>query len=266
VFNKWFCVVRNFSIASSCNSALPSTKESLVVRYPEIKPRYPAGQWGNMKESSAWYLNRMSEELLTVPRIKERLEKISGDKKRLMWIVEPMDKRPKNIQYRQMLMKTHIAKGLPDAYSGLANDVDSLYERFKSVISDTIELELEHHYKVRLEEDIDGIIYVDKVKYVTHRLLGGVLNALSCRLARSVDYLRQSQVDENVRVETFWYVGGFRGEGNAAKGKWSNVLTSDCKNYGMLLLQYRHKADWQIRTENPMPQVSSHTVCIECLH
>lgn len=255
VFNRWFCDFKQSAVAIRYYSALPSTKESHAVRYPEIKSRYPPGQWGNMNESSAWYMNRMSEDLLTVPRIKERLEKISGDKKRVMWIVEPMDKRPMNIQYRQMLMKTHTAKGLPDTYNGFANDVDSLYERFKPIIGETIDLELEHHYKVRLEEDVDGIVYVDKDKYVTHRMLGGVLNALSSRLSRSVDYLRRSQIDENVRVETFWYVGGFRGEGNSAKGKWSNLLTSDRKNYGILLFQYRHKADWQIRTENPIPQV-----------
>jgi hypothetical protein len=248
--NRVTAAIRRYSVAAN------STQETDVVHYPPVKPRYPPGQWGDMSESSAWYLSRLAGDLLTIPRIKERLEKMAGDKTRVMWIVEPMDSRPKNVEYRQMLTKTHIVRGLPDVYDKLSNDGDSLYERLKPVIGDIVDLELERHHKIRLEEDINGAVYVDKEKYIAHRVLGSILNACVARLSSSLDYLRRSQIDENVRVETFWYVGGFRGEGNTAKGKWSNITTTSKKNYGILSFQYQHKADWQVRTEQLLPQVS----------
>jgi hypothetical protein len=251
--NRVTAAIRRYSVAAN------STQETDVVHYPPVKPRYPPGQWGDMSESSAWYLNRLAGDLLTIPRVMERLEKMAGDKTRVMWIVEPMDGRPKNLEYRQMLTKTHFVRGLPAEYDKLSSNADLLYERLKPVIGDIVELELERHHKIRLEEDINGVVYVDKNKYITHRVLGSLVNTFVARLSASTDYLHRSQVDENVRVETFWYAGGFRGEGNVAKGKWSNVTTIDKKNYGILLFQYRHKADWQIRTEQPLPQVSENS-------
>jgi Mitochondrial 28S ribosomal protein S30 (PDCD9) len=256
LFSKRLCdTMRLLSAVRLFSSALNTLQETDVVRYPPVKPRYPPGQWGDMSESSAWYLNRMSGDLLTIPHVKERLEKMAGDKSRVMWIVEPMDIRPKNVEYRQMLTKTHIVRGLPDSYNLLDNDTNSVYDGLKPTIGDIVDLELERHHKIRLEKDIHGVVYVDKDKYITHRVLGGILNSVVARLSSSADYLHRSQTDENVRVETFWYVGGFRGEGNVVKGKWSNIVTTDKKNHGMVLFQYRHKADWQIRTEQPLPQV-----------
>lgn len=244
----------NASVAVEKNHELETP-----VDYPPIIPRYPPGQWGELSEKSAWYLHRLADDALSIPFVRERLESLAGSTNRLMWIVEPTDIRPKNIGYRQMLTKTHIAKGLPSIYSDadLNSQTDACFDKYKSSITQAIELEMEHHYKIRLQENIHGAIFVDREKYVVNRMLGAVLNTLSVQLAEEKQYLQRSQVDGRVRVETFWYRGGFRGEGNVALGKWSNIRTKDGSNAGIIQLQLRHKADWQLRTEEPLPQVSN---------
>jgi small subunit ribosomal protein S30 len=200
-------------------------------------------------------MDNFRNELLTIPRVKERLEKIAGDKQKVLWLVEPMDRRPKNLEFKQRLTKTTIANGLPEIYKNF-EDIDGIYDRLKHSVVEAIDLELEYQERTRLQASANDTMQFDEDRHIGHSVLGRVMNSLVSRLAISNDYLLRSQLDEDVRVESFWLAGGFTGDGNQAKGKL-RMLDREKNNAGIMLFQYRHKADWQIRTEQPLPSFVS---------
>jgi len=222
--------------------------------YPPIKPKYPPGQFGGLTESCAWDVDAWSKELLAIPKVKERLEKIAGSENRFMWIVEAMDRRPRNIDFRQRLLKTHIVHNLPEMYS-VDDAVSSVYERLKPVLMDRVRLEWQHRHADVVEKVAAGSATDVELEQLAHDLVGGVVKTMIVELAASNEHLRRSQLDEDVRVETFWYVGGFTGEGNKCDGQWPNMKLKNDEDAGILMFQYRHKANWQIRTELPLPEV-----------
>lgn len=222
--------------------------------YPPIKPRYPPGRYGGLTESCAWDVLVWSDELLAVPKVKERLEKIAGSENRFMWIVNAMDRRPRNIDFRQRLVKTHIVNDLPGGHA-IDDSLSSIYERIKPVLMDQVQLEWQHHDGNILEKAAAGCASDSELQQLAHHLVGGIVKTMVVELGASNEHLLRSQLDEDVRVETFWYVGGFTGEGNKCDGQWPNMKLKNDEDAGILMFQYRHKANWQIRTELPLPEV-----------
>lgn len=243
---------RRFS--SSLSEDLTAGDE--ISYYPPLKPRYPPGAWGNIAEHSAWRVHGLKNDLLAVRTAKERLESLAGQKTRVLWLVEAMDKRPNNLDFKQNLMKTHIVNGLPKQIYDAVN-VDDSYGKLKSILPDLMLQEYDHLYKNKLEMDMNGVVWVDESKYIAQRFLGSVLRTmLSCLSLSSNDLLR-CHLDENVRVESFWHVAGFSGKENSAKGKRLGFMSKDGVDLGVLLFQYKHIADWQIRTEMALPEFVS---------
>lgn len=222
--------------------------------YPPIKPRYPPGRYGGLTEACAWDVDAWRNELLTIPKVKERLERIAGSENRFMWIVEALDRRPRNIDFRQRLLKTHIVKDLPAMYT-IDDTVNSVYERIRPVLMDHVRLEWQHQYGDILEKAAGGSASDGELQQLVHELVGSIVKTMVVQLAASNEHLLRSQLDEDVRVETFWYVGGFVGEGNECDGQWPNMKLKGDEDAGILMFQYRHKANWQIRTELPLPEV-----------
>jgi len=230
--------------------------------YPPIKPRYPPGRYGRLTERSAWDVDAWSNELLAVPNVKERLEKIAGSENRFMWIVEAMDRRPRNIEFRQRLLKTRVVQEYPPPTAAYVSEdaVSSAYERLRPVLMDYLGLEWQHQQGNLLEKAAAGSASDGELQLYVHQLVGGIVKTMLTEMAASNEHLLRSQLDEDVRVETFWYVGGFTGEGNQCEGQWPNMkLKPDEEDAGILLFQYQHRADWQVRTELPLPEVC--TVC-----
>jgi len=222
--------------------------------YPPIKPRYPPGQYGGLTEECAWDVDAWSKELLAIPKVKERLESIAGSENRFMWIVEALDRRPRNIEFRQRLLRTHVVEALPGMNS-LDETVSSVYERLRPALMDHIRLEWQHQRGNILEKAAAGSALDGELQQLTHHLVGGIVKTIVVELAASNEQLLRSQLDEDVRVETFWYVGGFTGEGNKCDGQWQNMKLKNDEDAGILMFQYRHRANWQIRTELPLPEV-----------
>ena len=81
------------------------------------------------------------------------------------------------------------------------------------------------------------------------------MKTMIVQLSASNPHLLRSQLDEDVRVETFWYVGGFTGEGNECDGRWLDMKLKNNDDAGLVMFQYQHKANWQIRTELPLLDV-----------
>jgi len=224
--------------------------------YPPVKPRYPPGQYGGLTEACAWNVDAWSNELLAVPKVKERLEKIAGleTDKRFMWTMEAFDRRPRNIDFRQRILKTHIVKDLPGIYT-TDEAVTSIYERLKPLLLDHIRLEWQNQHGNILEKAATGSASDGELQQFTHHLIGGIVKTMIVELSASNEHLLRSQLDEDVRVETFWYVGGFTGEGNKCDGQWPDMKLKNDEDAGILIFQYRHRANWQIRTELPLPEV-----------
>ena len=269
-----------FGISSKCRRLSTSSfriANALAIPdaeavYPPIQPRYPPGQYGRLTEVCAWDVEAWRSELLAIPKVKERLERIAGSENRFMWIVEALDRRPRNIEFRQRLLKTHIVKDLPGMCT-VDDTVASVYERIRPALMDYVRLEWQHQHGSILEKAAGGSASDSELQQLTHHLVGGLVKTMVVELAASNEHLLRSQLDEDVRVETFWYVGGFTGEGNKCDGQWPDMkLKTDAdvgkvprkgkgEDAGILLFQYRHKANWQLRTELPLPQV-----CIAACH
>ena len=132
--------------------AIPDT-ESL---YPPIKPRYPPGQYGSLSEASAWRIDAWRDELLTIPRVKERLERIAGSENRFMWTVEALDRRPRNIEFRQRLLKTHVVKDLPAEVYTIDDSVSAVYEQLRPLLIDHVQLQWQHHHGTVLQKAASG--------------------------------------------------------------------------------------------------------------
>ena len=244
----------NFRRLSTSSVRIANALAVHDVDYPPIKPRYPPGRYGGLNESCAWDLDTWSKELLAIPKMKERLEWIAGSENRFMWIVEAMDRRPSNIEFRQRLSKTHIVKGLPEIYT-VDETVDSVYERLKPVLMDQVRLDWQYQHRNVVAKAAVGAAPDGELQRHVHDIVGGIVKTMMVELAASNEHLLRSQLDEDVRVETFWYVGGFTGEGNECEGRWPNMKLKNNEDAGILMFQYRHKADWQIRTELPLPEV-----------
>jgi len=251
-----------FGISSKCRRLSTSSvriANALAVHdteplYPPIKPRYPPGQYGGLTEACAWNVDAWRNELLAIPKVKERLERIAGSENRFMWIVEAMDRRPRNIEFRQRLMKTHIVNDLPEMYN-VDEKITSVYEQLRPVLMDQFGLEWQHQHGHVLKKAAGGCASDDELRSLVHHVVGGIVKTMVVELSASNEHLLRSQLDEDVRVETFWYVGGFTGEGNKCDGQWPDMKLKGDEDAGILLFQYRHRASWQIRTELPLPEV-----------
>jgi len=150
------------------NSALAATAHSssqleiqtvATVEYPPVKPQYPSGRWGNLNPTSAWHLQRLTDSLRKIPSVKRRLDTLAGDKNKVLWVVEPFDKRPNNLAFKQYLTKTHVVHGLPPIYDNV--NVDEVYDEVKEALPEIITQELDHVYKAKLQPNIDGTLFVD---------------------------------------------------------------------------------------------------------
>lgn len=241
-------LLRNYATESAA-------QEDNVPDYPPIKPHYPPGVWGDIADHSAWNIHKIAHDQLSIPRVKERLESMAGEKARVLWQVKALDRRPNNLEFKQHITKTHVVNGLPsEVYSGI--DVENAYSKIKSTIPDLILQEREYLHKKKLDLDLKQR-RCDESRYIAHHLLGSVTRALMASLVPFCGHFLRSQLDEDVRVETFWHFGGFSGKEKQVQGKRIGFKSKDGKSLGFVQFQYKHKADWQIRSEMPLPEVSS---------
>ena len=226
-----------------------STATSLQLReseYPPIKPRYPPGKWGDMPEWKCWKMHELGQDILTIPKVKERLEKIAGDDRRTMQLMEPYTTWPADLEYKQYMTKTHVVNGrLPDLYQSV--NVDAEAAAIKPLLMDAIVQESEMQYKHQPgDKENNG-----------HSLWGQIINTLLASLSSNNEHLLRSQYDEDVRIETFWQ--------RLCAVPEKKVVDDDSKEQKrdplwpeMWTTQLKYKANYQIRTELPLPQVCNY--------
>ncbi|ESO10084.1 hypothetical protein HELRODRAFT_190373 [Helobdella robusta] len=254
------CNQQSQSLSTLANPTDPSVSDVSHVSqeeeslYPPIKPKYPAGRWKNISEESAWKIHEISHSILQIPKAKERLEFLAGEDDRTLWLVAPLAPRPNNLSYQKILTKSHIMPDYPNLLKSVNVNGDILSESM-SLIDDLHHLEsisVNHGYS-KLSRTINPNFDDQHL----HNFLVSSIKSLVAFLSGKNEHLLRCEIDENVRVESFWRVTGFEGDKKSCDGSWDIVKTVNDIDAGVLQFQYRHNANLQIRTELPLNQFVS---------
>ena len=236
-----------YCVQRALRSTVASVQTVETAEYPPIKPRYPPGQWADMEEWKCWYFHQKALDIQTLPKVKERLEKLSGTVNRRNTLLTPLCQStlPGDIEYKQYLTKTHIADGLPDVYSTM--NVDNELQLVKPFVLDAIlQHECDQHKRTADNSRANK----------AHSLMGQVLGVLLATLSHSNDHLRRSQFDENVRVESWWKKLVEPDKDAFEKLDEDSFWRQKRRNWWEFMnVQSKHTASYQIRTEMPLPQV-----------
>lgn len=149
-----------------------------------------------------------------------------------MYKTQPWAKSVGLLSYTQFLTKTHLASGMPNVYDNDNFSIDAgLFKSVKSSVEATLLQEHEHVFRKGDNSKTR--------KELCHSIIGQIVRSIMASLSADNEHLLRSQLDENVPVKTFWR---------------RDDLTDNRKN-PLMTLQSSHKADFQIRTELPLPQV-----------
>ena len=229
-----------------------SPEEYGPPEYPAVKPRWPPGNWDtvdcDLSEKLCWRLHDLREEMKGIGKAKERLEKLAGAEDRVFWKVSPFENHAGKTSedLLQFITRTHHVEG--DGFPitpFLKDDMDSLILKVKAPIINAILQEHEHQYIYELAQGELSSQLDEQNKFRARRQVKAMANTIISCLAADYPHLLWAQTDEDVRVESFWKTRGFKDISPKA----------GVKLYSLLDLHYEHMADWQMRTELPLPDV-----------
>jgi len=278
------CILKNYSVIhplrlSACSyCTAPNLEAQNDARYPEPKPRVPEnvhGGWGRRSKEQAWALHDISKNLLKIANVRDRLDKITwqNGKTLPLWQVHPIDIRPGTLEYKQYITRTHVVDGFPEnVYHGVEEEASALTEslasQFQAVVSHEHELD---------RGTVTG-------RYTSAKnMCGQFVNMIYGALAPDRDHLLRSQLDENARIESFWWKGGYgfgyaghanhnvkagliMNEAGVTGKKWikrKHGLKENSPNIAgrfsgdIVQFQVKTKASYQIRMEKPLPEYVS---------
>ena len=182
-----------------------------------------------MKPEQAWEQHDKDVELRKIYTIKDRLENTSGPENRSMYNVEAIDPYPGMLNFKQYITKTHI----------ISQDDNVLYSPLYSNINVN-----ENAILTAAELLYNRILQVHEYKFNETSLNSSRSNELFTNYFRGLisflqlPHLCKSQLDEDVCVETFWSVEGYKDI-----NPWADF---------QILSRMSH----QIRIEKPLPPVS----------
>ena len=221
-----------------CQSTVTLSNEyNEEAEYPPIKPKYPPGQWGKLDPKIAWKWYEKGQNMLSLADPRERLESFAGQDDIALRHLRLFD-YPKSTNYKRAVTKTCTVKGLPDMFQTKNVEVELL--ALKPLLLDSLaQPNMDYSNKRKSQFPI--------LTSSSHRTVGNMLMTLMTCLSSEHSYLRRAQVDENVQVASFWYR-----DGDFAGKYVKNKPTYDW----FLKFEGRHEADFQIRTENPLSEVS----------
>ena len=236
-----------------------SVEESL---YPPVKTKYPPGQWNKISPDSAWKIHESAHKILRAPSAKWRLEKLAGNKDKKLWLLSPLAPRPNNLEFQKIITRSHLIEGLPEAVRETATKLDSgsLVGKSVEVFQRLYEQEfyqLNRNFDEKMNDDFGDINEkeMEAADIQNNIFISRATKTLIGLLKGQKEYLMKGELDENVRVETFWSVGGFEGEEKSGVGAWEDIKTKDGTDAGILTFQYKHLTDLQVRSEQPLPEV-----------
>ena len=257
-----FCQKHMSSVHGFKTVLIPACRQSTlvvqqvpeVVEYPPVKPKYPPGRWSkDMPPKQAWKIHDEGQELLQIPTIKGRLEKLAGPwdrpTKPHYYNVNMYNNAPGLCHLKQYLTKTHIAPNMPSVYDDLdtGNDLAKAFDRLRPLLLEAVQEEHDQYIYCVERPPNDIHLMPDERATRAHNLVGRLLNLAMSGLSSERPYLLRSQLDENVRIQTFWRRIG----DNYEKAHGRVGLPTNCLNF-----ETRNIANYQVRTEMPLPEVS----------
>ena len=207
------------------------------MEYPPVKGRYPPGQWGDLPNKVAWVLYDRGNHLNEIKDLKFRLEAYAGAKEHYFYHMRCHDKRPATL-YKQYVTKTHVVHDQPDKFKDVFIQ-DEDFNNIKEIVERDITQQNNQIFSCSypvLERSQNEKVDIQLLKKILHT----IMNSLSFKHP----YLLTTQVDNDTRMETFWYRTG-------------NEETSERKGsyYSLIAVQYEDNARFHVRTEKPTPLV-----------
>ena len=222
--------------------------------FPKVKPEFPEGTWTGLKQNDVWKRHEECNNLTSILKVKDRLEYISAEQNQTMYIVDAYDKIPGMLKFKEFITKSFLINdalnesGMPLSYTGTKVNDDNV-NLAKEVLADRV-------LQVSKNKLDNGTLNNTR----SSELLTNYLGLLSAVFCKEFPHLYKSQFDEDVRIETFWDVDGYKDIAKKCQEHSSSSThqTGDekqaicsCANFQIVA-----RMSQQIRVPNPLPPVS----------
>ena len=231
--------------------ALPVSNEEPKSLYPPIKPKYPPGQWGGMDPGYAWMWYKSREDSLEIPDAQQRTSALC-EKEMNQLALKVRDSRPRTLDFKKYVTKTHVVSGLPEIYGTALDSIllDELTSRLSPLICDTIVMETDQLQRRGFLKKF-GMACDRHVHELSHLLLRSILSNLATQMSAQFPHLLTMQFDENVTMSAMWDRHGIKRTRTRMlyPGKFKYDTVYDQR------VTAKTKADFVLRSDKPLPEV-----------
>lgn len=226
--------------------------------YPPVKQKYPPGRWGSIDPNVAWIIHNEAISLNEIPKVKRRLESMAGKLPgTMLWHLTPLEESPGFLSYKKYVTKTHVIEDDPAVYKTInSRTVGQVCRNVRPHIERILAQEHEGQSKHHLfnYDEYFEFQRLQQTTQNTHVKMGHILQTFYANLGFDADYLLRSQVDEDVRLETFWRRCGY--EEHVLPGKQSDqdITEGNSHEYkNFITLRSKMRSSYLVRTEQPLP-------------
>ncbi|XP_012257360.2 28S ribosomal protein S30, mitochondrial [Athalia rosae] len=239
---------------------------SVVAKEVEYSdpPQYPPILDLSLKAKEKRRHESWHEEIKKLNTVEEKLMKINMPRyygwKSLMLFEHLIPYNSESLA--QFITRTHLIQepGLPKYYDRVMapEKIEEIVQRIKKQIEETILLE--YNYRKR-EQEIEA---VDEKKSEllnnarTEALVRQINRILLATLASDLPHLLEAQIDDEPRVEAFWFAGGIEPPKAVRKFKESVPWLKDYANDPLSTkIQYKGEPILQLRHDLPLKEIVS---------
>lgn len=245
VFNQKRCS----SVVSA--EALPTNNEEPKSLYPPIKPKYPPGRWGGMDPGYAWIWHKSREDSLAIPDAQQRTAALC-EKEMNQLALTVRDRRPRTLDFKKYVTKTHVVSGLPEIYGASLDStlLDELTFRLSPLICDMIVMETDQLQRRGFLKKF-GMTGDRHHQELSHLLLRSMLTNLTTQMSAQFPHLLTMQFDEKVDISAMW-------DRHGIKRTRTRMVHPEKMAYDTVddqRVTAKTKADFVLRTDKPLPEV-----------
>ena len=228
------------------HSFAPQSEYTDEAEYPPIKPVFPPGiNWGDIPRKLAWQYHKEKEEVAQIKTAKGKIDNLAKEFR--TWLFPATQMQPLILDYQLSIMKTSLKEGLPELYKQI--DASDDFEICKAKVVEAISVEQaicrERFLYKRMMSNPPAAYQI------THLHVKEILNSLYFSLVGRHAHLFNAEFDDTVKVQAFWDKYGIRRR--TPKILWNREHYPVKKESRF---QAAHDVDFQIRTEQPLPEVS----------
>lgn len=222
--------------------------------YPEVKPKYPPGKWGEMDPRIAWIWEGHRQEIADKRFAKDKLEVLTERPFRT-WKYNCIDTTPNLLDYQCGVTKTFIAE---DSLPGLYNtvDVEEDFHKLKPIMIETLSQlhQLNRNRLTNLTKMTDKYTpgrHKSRIESnISRAFLQSILTNLLGTIGGSRKDVLESHIDYDAKVSACWSRHGVLRHKLRKKLNSSYIRQNNDMFYG------EHMVDVQVRKNKPLPEVS----------